>query len=180
MSIFNVYRTKKDVTDILSGDVEVGDRIEFIFGKFGLQSATACVKEDNMELFMFDNVIGQCKAKEAKHWLNDISKEFPSSFGDVQVLLPTCGMIFGEETVFRYFYEDDMDKQFIFMNKRVNRDCDYNGKPTGWILSNKSVRDKDLIPIVSKFGNAGHTTKNKICGIRPIFWIELRKEGQYV
>lgn len=177
MSIFNIYRTKKDTSDVLSGDINIGDRIEFVLGKYGLQSATVCNKEENMIMFIFDNILGVCKPKMAKEWLRtEIKHEFPEYFGDVELELPSCGMIFGDEPVCRYFYTNDNDSQFIFMKKRINRDCDYKGKPTGWMLSNTDVRNIGIVPVVSKFGNIGHIAKNKLCGIRPIFWIEVKGE----
>lgn len=177
MSIFNIYRTKKDASDILSGDINIGDRIEFKLGKHGTQSATACYKEENMIMFIFDNVLGMCKPNLAKDFLqNEVKNEFPEYFGDVELELPSCGMIFGDAPECRYFYTNDNDEQFIFMKKRINRDCDYMGKPTGWILSNKDIRDIGIFPVVSKFGNIGHIEKNKLCGVRPIFWIEAKGE----
>lgn len=151
----------------------VGDQITVRMKELGNFTATVQAIEDESIVFMFDDIIAKHNHHEIQEWLdNDILPLFPETFNVSEIVLPTCGQIFGKDEWCIDIFDPDTDEQFELMKRRGNRVCDYDGDWEWWWLKNQSKSYATLFASVNAYGNALYHGASYSYGVRPVFRIK--------
>lgn len=160
------------VANVITTDIQPGDRISFELNGLGKFSATACNTDENGTLFIFDEIVKVMPMTEIQEgWL--VKVLFPAMQEALNnrvamVDIPTYGQIFGHDDYYEYF-EPDNDTQLSGMDIRKNRIAHYQNDPEWYWLKNKRKESAAYFAHVNYIGNAHCNGASDSNGVRPVF-----------
>ena len=168
--------------------IEVGDKIRLSMGDFGGFLATAQKVEENRTLFMFDDCVavrrmnvtntneGGFEGSNLYAWLETVL--YPRFPDDIRnkvkgLSIPTYGMMFGHDNLYRDILEPDKDDQLPLMKVCNNRITSYQNSFRWYWLRNAKRKDvsRGSFACVGYGGDADAYYASTSVGVRPIFWL---------
>ena len=159
---------RKKEFDVSLDEIRVGDQIALhMHGEInGVFTATAQRIDDRGVLFMFDNCI-------CEHARDDLEKYLKEQFtGEIELGIPTFGMIFGHDHSAYQYYEPDNDEQLPLMKDVRNRVSFYNGETDWYWLKNRHKQSAAYFAYVLNRGYAYDAYASNDLGVRPVFTIK--------